>query len=148
MAASQDAVSLLTTIDLHLQSIDASLKTLVQQRRAEQPKTVASERDLLSKYGNPTLRFMPRDWTGANFKDRKFSECPPALLDMAAETFEWFASQAEAKNERTDRGKPIADLKRLDAARARGWAQRIRDGKHVQTTSTTAPAGWAEEDGF
>src|SRR4051812_3257585 len=109
-----------------LRSIDASLKELVAAHRRTQPKPVASDRDLDGKYGNPVLKFDPRDWTGPSHKGRHFSECPAALLDLAAETFDWFASQAEAKNERTNNGKPVADYKRADAARARGWAKRIR----------------------
>ena len=124
------------TLEL-LRSIDASLKALVAQKRAEAPKAIASERDRLGKYGDPTLRFSPRDWTGANFKGRHFSECPPDLLDLVAETFDWFASQAEAKHEMTDKGKPVAEFRRTDAARARGWAKAIREGRHIQTT----PAG-------
>lgn len=133
-------------IDL-LRSIDASLKLLVAQSRSAAPKAVASDRDLDGPHGDPTLKFAPRDWTGPTFKGRRFSECPPDLLDMVADTFEWFASQAEQKNELTSAGKPVAQYKRADAARARGWAQRARDGKH-------APAGppsqeWAETgDGF
>jgi hypothetical protein len=120
-----------------LQSIDATLKTLVslsQQRiteaRAAKPKPVATDRDLDSRYGDPILKFMPRNWTGDSFKECHFSACPPDLLDMVAESYDWFASQAEAKHEVTDKGKPVADYKRQDAARARGWAKRMRDGTH------------------
>jgi hypothetical protein len=142
-----------------LRSIDASLKQLLAQGRATSStpaaaKPVAPDRDLDGTYGNPELKFMPRDWTGPSFKGRRFSECPADLLDMAADTFDYFARQAEAKDERTDKGKPVADYKRMDAARARGWAARIRSGKHVQTTPPSNGNGsgmtstWAgEEDG-
>lgn len=138
-----------------LRSIDASLKELVRQKRAAAPKPVASDRDLDGKYGNPVLKFNPRDWTGAPCKDRRFSDCPPDLLDMVAETFDYFAGQAEAKDERASNGKPAADYKRADAARARGWAKRIRDGRHVQTSSfgsstsgDTGSDGFGSDDGF
>lgn len=134
-----------------LRSIDASLKQLLNQRRVAQPKAIASDRDLDSKWGDPQLMFMPRDWTGASFKGRRFSECPAALLDLVAEAFEYFATKAEAKNERTNKGKPVADYKRADAARARGWAKRIRDGRHMNgaeaatgTNGHGSPAGWSE----
>lgn len=113
-----------------LLSIDASLKTLVAEKRAAAPKPIASDRDLDGPHGDPVLKFNPRDWTGAPYKGRRFSECPPELLELVAETFDWFAQQAEQKHERTNAGKPVADYKRADAARARGWAKRIRDGKH------------------
>jgi hypothetical protein len=120
-----------------LRSIDASLKQLLAQSRATTPaasKAVANDRDLDSQWGDPELRFMPRDWTGPSFKGRHFSECPPDLLDLVAESCDYFARKADENNERTDKGKPVSDYKRLDAARARGWAHRIRTGKHVQTT--------------
>lgn len=137
-----------------LLSIDHTLKAmlaLAQQRtavtRAAQPKPVASDRDLDGKFGNPELKFTPRDWTGAPFKGRKFADCPPELLDLVAESCDWFAQQAEAKGERTTGGKPVADYKRQDAARARGWAKRIRDGKHVPAMAGAATAPrWAEPD--
>lgn len=135
MSASDETLAL-------LRSIDASLKTLVKVLGATAAKAVASDRDLDGKYGNPKVTFMPRDWAGPSYKGRLFSECPPDLLDMLAETFEYFASQAEAKDERTDRGKPVAEFKRADAARARGWAQRIRSGKHqIATPDTTTESG-------
>lgn len=111
-----------------LRSIDASLKELVRIARGRQPKPVASDRDLDGLHGNPVVKFMPRDWTGPSFKGVRFSECPAPLLEMLAETFDYFAEQAEQKGETTTSGKPVAPYKRADAARARGWAKRIQDG--------------------
>jgi hypothetical protein len=144
-----------------LRSIDTSLKQLLAQglrggasAPAATQKAVASDSDLDGKYGNPELRFLPRDWTGPSFKGRKFSECPPALLDLVADSCEYIARKADENNELTDKGKPVGDYKRMDAARARGWAARIRSGKTVQTTPATPPAngngstavpGWAAE---
>jgi hypothetical protein len=128
-------------IDL-LRSIDASLKQLVARAQRSGPKPVADARDLDGKWGDPILRFDPRDWHGPSCKGRKLSECPPDLLDLAAESFEWFASQAEAKNELTDSGKPTAPFKRKDAARARGWAKRLRDG---WTPPQVIDETWARE---
>lgn len=120
-----------------LRSIDATLKAMLElaqqrtaQARAASPKPVASDRDLDGKYGDPELKFNPRDWTGAPCKGRHFSECPPELLDMVADTFDYFARKSEETNERTNGGKPVAEYKRADAARARGWAKRMREGKH------------------
>lgn len=130
-----------------LESIDASLKQLLNQSRAAAPKPIASDRDLDGKYGDPVIKFNPRDWTGPSFKDRRMSECPADFLDLVAATSDYFAQKAESTNERTDAGKPVADYKRADAARARGWAKRIRDGKHLQrhdvaTPAAPAPSGW------
>lgn len=132
-----------------LRSIDASLKELVAQKRAAQPKAIATDRDLDSQYGDPVLKFSPRDWTGPSFKGRHFSECPPDLLDIVAETMEWFGKQADDKGEMTDKGRPVGDYKRADAARARGWAKRIREGKVRQAVGAgVTDSEWAGDDGF
>lgn len=143
---SQEAISLLTAIERHLASLDRNIALLVQQRRAAAPKPIASDRELDGKYGDPVVKFMPRDWTGPSFKDRRMSECPAELLDMLAQTFDYFGDQAEKNNERTNAGKPVADYKRKDAARARGWAKRIREGKVPQAATSTTAAGWAEPE--
>lgn len=138
-----------------LRSIDTSLKELVSIARAKRGggaagASVASDRDLDSKYGDPVVKFDPRDWRGGSCKGLRFSECPADFLDLIAETFDYFAQKAERDNEKTDSGKPVADYKRKDAARARGWAARVRAGKVPQT----APAGsggdgeWSGSDGF
>lgn len=129
-----------------LESIDGSLKQLLARKRAAEPKPVASDRELDSKWGNPVVRFMPRDWTGPSFKDCQMSECPPDLLDIVANTFDYFAQKAEEKDERANNGKPKAEYNRADAARARGWAKRIRDGKHQQRHDLTSPASPTADD--
>lgn len=119
---------------LLLRSIDASLKELVsgmRARKAAGPKEVASDRDLDGKYGDPKVTANPRDWNGPSFKGRKYSECPAEFLDLVAEMMDYFAQKADQNNERTDKGKPVSFYKRGDAARARGWAKRIREGKHT-----------------
>jgi hypothetical protein len=138
-----------------LKSIDLSLRTLVviATRKAEERvkaaqsqagPAIATDADLDGKYGDPELKFSPRDWTGLPCKGLKFSECPAELLDMVAETFDYFATQAEQKNELTTSGKPVAQYKRMDAARARGWAQRARAGK-TTPAAEKHPSGWAGE---
>jgi hypothetical protein len=141
MASGEDAL-------VALRSIDASLKELLAIAKATAPKPVAPDRDLDGQYGNPELKFMPRDWTGISYKGSRFSECPADLLEMIAETFDYFAQQAEANHEQTGSGKPVAPYKRQDAARARGWARRIRNG-WVGTTKpepTEADGGFGSDD--
>ncbi len=133
-----------------LASIDGTLKAmlaLAQKRTAKVAgATVASDHDLDGRFGDPELKFTVRDWTGPSFKGSHFSECPPDLLDMVAESLDYFASQSEVKGETTAKGKPIAEFRRADAARARGWAKRMRDGKHAAPT-ITEPTGedWAAD---
>jgi hypothetical protein len=129
-------------------SIDASMKKLVAiaERRAaaNQPKQIASDRDLDGKYGNPVIKFDPRDWSGDSMKGRPMSECPPDFLEMLAETFDYFAAKADENNETTSSGRSIASYKRADAARARGWAKRNRE-RGVTTPAASEAPRWADE---
>jgi len=125
---------------LLLKSIDASLKELLAlsrgaKRGGQSSEVVASDRDLDSTYGDPVVKFHPRDWNGEDCKGLHFSACPVDFLDMIAETFDYFAAKAEETNELYN-GKPVAPYKRKDAARARGWAARIRAGTVTRPASS------------
>jgi hypothetical protein len=118
----------------HLRSIDAALHQIVRllqsrdQRSAGNGNEVADDRDLDGKYGDPEVKFEPRDWHGENCKGLRMSECPAEFLEMIAGTFDYFARKADENNELANNGKPVAPYKRRDAARARGWALRKRNG--------------------
>jgi hypothetical protein len=112
----------------YLKSIDISLKHLVKASRVQGAKPVADNTMLDGQYGDPVVKSMPKFWTGDDYKGQRFSVCPPELLDMIAELQDWVADRSEEKNERTDDGKPIAAFRRRDAAKARGWAKRKREG--------------------
>jgi hypothetical protein len=72
-------------------------------------------------YGDPIIKAKdPKDWTGPPQAGKHFSECPPAYLDLIADRYTYFAGRE------TDATK--AGYNRLDAARARGWAARLRAG--------------------
>lgn len=142
MSATEETLRLLRSIDTTLKT----LLTLSQRRTPAAAKEIASDRDLDSKYGDPVIKFNPRDWSGDSFKGCRMSQCPAPFLELLAETFDYFADKAEQNNEQTDKGKPVAGCKRKDAARARGWAKRNRA---VHPTPTQAqPAGASEPDGW
>ncbi len=137
-----------------LRSIDATLKLLLDLSRQRTARAtshgsgaaIASDRDLDGRYGNPEIRSRdPRDWSGPTMKGRRFSECPPEYLEMFAERLDYFAQKAEEQNEMTSGGKPKAKYLRADAARARGWVQRMRSGKHAPppVESSSADPGWS-----
>jgi len=129
-----------------LTSIDASMKQLVEAANRRQSEraagasapsaAIASDRDLDGQYGNPKVTFEPRDWTGVPCKGKTFSECPPEFLEMLAETLDYFAGKADDEGDKTKAG-----YKRKDAARARGWAARLRSGKHQPAQATSTGAG-------
>lgn len=121
------AASAQDVIDV-LRSIDASLKALVAAA-PKPPPSIADDADLDGAYGNPTIKAKdPKDWKGATQIGHAFSECPPAYLDLIASRLEYFADQAEKDGKLTTSGKPVAPFNRRDAARARGWAARLRAG--------------------
>lgn len=95
-------------------------------------QAVASDDDLDGPYGDPTVRNDPKDWRGPSFAGCRFSECPPEYLDMLASLFEWRATKDDekgARGEKNAKGYAInGKFPRMDAARARGWAARKRNG--------------------
>ena len=112
-----------------LASIDATLKALLALQRGAQPKDTASDTDLDGQFGDPEIKAKdPRDWTGPSQKGKFMSQCPAPYLDLIASRLDFFAEKAEAENTLTTSGKPVAPYNRRDAARARGWAARIRAG--------------------
>ena len=84
--------------------------------------------DIDGPRGDPEVRFVPKRWTGADVKGRKFSECEPEFLDMLADAYEWFAQRDDEQNAVDKNGAPKSKWSRLDAARARAWANRLRGG--------------------
>lgn len=82
----------------------------------------ASDEDLDGPKGDPTARFNPKRWQGDDFKGRRYSQCTPDFLDVLAETLTWMADNPQPQKEKFVAGN------RLDAARARSWARRLRAG--------------------
>lgn len=115
-------------IILILRSIDASLKALVARTDAppQAPqKEAAPDADLDGKFGDPIVKAKdPREWSGETQVGKRFSECPSAYLDMVAARLEYFNSKLGDTED--DRKKRLYNTR--DAARARGWAARIRAG--------------------
>lgn len=140
VSASEESLTL-------LRSIDASLKALVARQApvtaaSSSGPAVASDRDLDGPYGDQEIKACdPRDWTGEPMLGRRMSQCPAEYLDLLAERFDYFAEKNGAGTE--DEQKK-AKYQKLDAARARGWAARIRAGRVKQTA--VAEPGFVEAD--
>ena len=116
-----------------LKSIDASLQHLVSLAESRKPQSV----DLDSEHGNPEVKAKdPRDWSGPSMFGKRFSECPATYLDVLADRYDHFASKE------TDEKKRKYNL--LDAARARGWAARVRAGIAGNRT-LPEPAGFPSD---
>ena len=117
------------------EAMDAKLATLLLRGPtgpSAAPARVAPDIDLDGPYGDPEIRAKdPRDWSGPSQAGKRFSECSAAYLDLLAERFDFFNSQETDEKKRS--------YNTRDAARARGWAARVRAGwKHP---ATPAPAG-------
>jgi hypothetical protein len=115
-----ETIRLLTSIDATMKSMLVCLQTgivsAVQSATSSGPAV-----NLDSEHGDPIVKAKdPRDWTGEPMRGKKFSECPPAYLDMLADRYDYFAEREEDPKK--------AGYNRLDAARARGWAARKRAG--------------------
>ena len=130
MGASEETIALLTRIATAVERSAAVLERMEKRSAARSPKEVADDQDLDSKYGDPEikLRTIPREWEGQLITGCRMSECPPDYLDCLANLYDWQAQKADEGNQTTDSGKPIALYRRRDAARARGWAKRLRAG--------------------
>jgi hypothetical protein len=91
---------------------------------------VADDADLDSQYGNPTIRFDPREkyWAGVSYVGKTFSQCPAEYLDAQAKYLSAAAYMARKNGEDKKAG-----YKDKDAARARGWAKRVRAGLVTRT---------------
>lgn len=113
---------------------------------------VASDYDLDSEYGDPTVRKDPKRWVeqgGDSYAGCKMSECPAEYLDAVANLFDWMADrddEAGRKGETYFNKKKNQDVpkdgafKRKDAARARGWAKRAREGGARPAQAQARPA--------
>jgi hypothetical protein len=130
-----EAIRLLTRIAV-------AVEMLVGVRTSGAGVEVADDRDLDGKYGDPVVRFKPRDWTGPDMKGSRYSECPAEFLDLLAGSLDYFARKDEESGKTASNGKPAALYTRKDAARARGWAKRIRGGYVNRSTGELhEPAG-------
>jgi hypothetical protein len=118
-----------------LSSIDGSLKRMASggaafaaSGAAQAGPEVANDRDLDGKYGNEKVAMNPRDWSGPSMKGKQMSECPPEFLDVLASTCDWFAAKNDRDKIVDNAGNPKSRYDRRTAARARGWAKRLRSG--------------------
>jgi hypothetical protein len=99
---------------------------------------VATDDDLDGQYGNPEIRKDPPRWTGESFVGCRFSEASPEYLETLAGFLDWKARESDKKDERVKGGGLKSRFIRLDAARARGWAARIRGGTGARSTAHTS----------
>ena len=81
---------------------------------------VATDSDLDGQYGDPTIKFDPKRWSGQSYVGATYSRTEPEYLDAVAEALEWSSNNPKPGKEK------YSAYDRRDAARARGWAARMR----------------------
>lgn len=128
-----------------IRSIERRLDAM-SAKQAVPTEEVATDRDLDGQYGNPNVHKDPPLWIkdgGESFAGRRYSEATPEYLDALASYHDWRADKDLAKG--TEDGTKYAGYAKKDAARARGWAKRIRAGWNTAPGSLTAPP--TDDDG-
>lgn len=127
----------LTAIEARLAALESGTGARVASTTSSAGR-VADDRDLDGQHGNPSVKFDPKRWDGLTHKGLPFAECDPAFLDCYAEALEWSAANPREGKEK------FAAYDAKDAARARGWAARLR--KSPRAASSGADYGSAPED--
>jgi len=109
--------------------------------------TVAPDSDLDSPHGDESVKFTPRDWTGEPVtKGTPMSMCAPDMLDMLAEAYDFFARKNDDAKALDNKGRPKGDWDRKTAARARGWAKRLRANPQPKAAPPTRTAAGILDD--
>lgn len=133
-----------------LARIEAKIDRLLGQQPASAAPGIAPDSDLDSQWGDEEVKKNPKRWQGDSFAGRRMSECSPEFLDCLAEHFDYKAGK-EAEDaqdsalteEQRAAKKKYSGYSRKSAARARGWAARLRAG-----WKPPAPQGDASTDGW
>lgn len=128
----------LTEILMIVKRIEASLsKSKASASASKAEGDIATDADLDGKYGDEEIRRDPSSkyWEGESYISRRMSECPADYLDAYAKYKNACAFMNE-KEGKEDKAKYVG-YDRKSAARARGWAQRLRSGYKAPEKSTT-----------
>lgn len=100
--------------------------------------------DLDSQYGDEEIKSKVPRWEGRQFKGHVMSECDVGFLDAYADFRDWAATKADEKGEKAANGTPISKYDRRSAARARGWAARLRSG--WKPPERPKPGSWLTDE--
>lgn len=85
----------------------------------------ATDFDLNSEWGNPTLDRSPKGWSGEQLEGRQMSDLHPTTLRALAREYAKLAAWHDSKKNVDGKGRPKGNYARRDAARALGWALRL-----------------------
>lgn len=149
---SEEMKLILTKLD----TLERTLLQLLNAQTTQSAKTsatdtsrpaLASEAEMDGQWGDPLIRSKdPKGWQGDSMMGLTLSACPPEYLDLWAERQDYFARQADERDEKDKKGRPASHWKRKDAALARGWAARKRAG--WTPTPKTTESEWPDDPTF
>lgn len=125
--ATEESLALLRRIAAGIDKLVQLMQQPASGQSAGGPE-VASEQDLDGQWGNPELKKDPPRWRGKPYAPCRMSDTHPEYLDEVASFLDWQAGKDDESGKTANNGKPSSSYKRRDAARARGWAKRLRAG--------------------
>ena len=140
------------TQDEQIDAIYAMLVELTTTKKATARKEaegeIATDADLDGKYGDEEIRKMPsaKYWSGEDHTGRRMSETSAEFLDAFAKYKNACAYMAEREGN-PDKAKYVG-YDRKSAARARGWAKRLRDGFKPKSDDLLSTGGSSDDIPF
>lgn len=113
-----------------LAAIESKVDKVLKMMLAQSGGDVADDRDLDSEWGDPVVKYDLRDtdWQGPSMEGKRFSQCPVEWLDAKAKSDASYAEYLRGPKKGSDGDLKKATYRDKDAARARGWAKRLRSG--------------------
>lgn len=127
-----------------LKTIDKKLSTA---KAASASVEIADDADLDGRYGDEEIKRMPsaKYWSGEDYTGRRMSETSVAFLEAFAK-YKNACAWANEKEGNPDKAK-YAGYDRKSAARARGWAQRLKGGWKALEPSEPSGDTWPVDGG-
>jgi hypothetical protein len=104
---------------------------------------VAPDSDLDSQYGDPVINKDPPKWSGESYIGCTYSQTSPEYLDNLAGFCDWRAKKDDEAGAVDKNNRPKSFYAKKDAARARGWAARLRNGWGAGANAQAAKAASA-----
>ena len=90
----------------------------------------AGARELDSEWGNPEIKFAPKNWSGEPVVGRFMSDLQPTTLRALATDYARLARYYDEQGSKDNKGRPKSYYARKDAGRALGWALRLESQGH------------------
>jgi hypothetical protein len=113
-------------LEARVAELEAFMTNVKRAVSGERELEVAKASDLDSQYGDEEIRINVRD-APRQYKGYRMSETTPEYLDRMAEVLEWMATKNDEAGKMV-KNVPASKYDRRSAARARGWAARLRAG--------------------